>query len=489
MSGPHLDAEVIVAGAGFGGIGLGVKLREHGYTSFIILEKSSEVGGTWRDNVYPGCACDVPAMLYSFSFGPHADWTRLYPPQQEILHYLKRTSQECGIDPHIRFNSELDDARYDEASNTWAVRIKDGSVLHCRLLVCALGPLSKPKIPDIPGRERFAGPAFHSSQWDHRVDLRGKNVAVLGTGASAVQFIPQIAPAVKRLTIFQRSAPWVIPRGDRAVSPPEQTRRRHLPGYAWFVRQSIYWTLEARALGFVVNPSLLRRQEKTILRFIERSVPDPELRVKVTPHYRAGCKRVLVSDDYYPALARPNVRLVTSAAAEIRPGGVAGADGTEHPADVIVFGTGFNATEGLAPVRIYGRGGAELGEAWRDGMRAYLGTSVAGFPNLFLVIGPNTGLGHNSMVLMMEAQYRYLLGALDYMRKTKVRELEVSANIQAQFNAWIQQRLKGTVWATGCSSWYIDARGMNTTLWPGFTFAYARRTARFDAAAYRDYGS
>jgi cation diffusion facilitator CzcD-associated flavoprotein CzcO len=481
----QLDAEIIIVGAGFGGLGMAIQLKKAGFTSFIVLERASEVGGTWRDNIYPGCACDIPSMLYSFSFEKHVGWSRLYPQQAELLNYLKRTSEKHGVRPHIRFNSDLAEARYDEASDTWQVRLKDGTTRVCRVVISAMGPLSKPNMPSIPGMERFAGRSFHSSGWDYSVDLAGKDVVVVGTGASAIQFVPQIAPEVARMAVFQRTPPWIIPRGDKLVGKVRKSARKRLPLYAWLVRKVIYWMLEFRAIGFVVNPRLLKLREKLVLRFIAESVPDPVLRAKVTPEYRAGCKRVLISDDYYPAIQRPNVELVTTPLAEIREHSVVDKDATQYPADVIIYATGFKATEGLVPVRFYGRGGVELGDAWREGMNAYLGTSIAGFPNLFLVIGPNTGLGHNSMVFMMEAHYRYILGALEYMRKNGVRALDVKPDVQTEFNAKLQQRMAGTVWSSGCSSWYIDARGKNTSLWPGFTFVFRNLTKEFDPDRYQ----
>jgi cation diffusion facilitator CzcD-associated flavoprotein CzcO len=347
-----------------------------------------------------------------------------------------------------------------------------------------MGPLNKPNFGNIPGRERFTGPAFHSSQWDHGVDLRGKNVVVIGTGASAIQFVPEIAPRAGRLTVFGRTPPWIIPRLDRPIGPVRKIARRVVPFYAWLVRKAIYWTLEVRALGFVVNPEILARTERAMRRFIERSVPDPELRAKVTPAYRAGCKRILLSDDYYPALQRENVELIAQGVAEIREHSVVASDGREIPADVIVYGTGFRATAGITPLRIYGAGGVELDAEWREAMRAYLGTSIAGFPNLFLIIGPNTGLGHNSMVFMMEAQYRYILGAMAHLKRAGARMTDVKPAVMHAFNDEVAKRMRATVWETGCSSWYQDANGKNVALWPGFTFAFRRRTARFDPARY-----
>ncbi len=480
-----LDAETIVVGAGFGGLGLALQLRRRGERSFLVLERAAEPGGTWRDNVYPGCACDIPALLYSFSFEPGDVWQRRYPEQPEILGYLKRVANRPELRGHVRYNSALDEARFDEPSATWRLRLGDGSSLVCRTLVLAMGALSRPHVPAIAGAERFTGATFHSAQWDPAVELRGKNVAVVGTGASAIQFVPQIAPDVARLTLFQRTPSWIIPRGDKRIGKLRNAMRAKLPGYAWLARKLTYWTLEFRALGFVVNPKLLRLQEALIRKSIADSIADPALREKLTPEYRAGCKRVLISDDYYPALQRSNVELLDSPLAEIRERSVVAADGTERAADVIIYGTGFNATGGFAPVRVFGRNGLELSDAWRDGMSAYLGTSVAGFPNMFLVIGPNTGLGHNSMVIMMEAQYAYILAALDYLRSSGVRAVDVQPSVQSAYNEELQQRLRGTVWATGCSSWYIDAGGKNTALWPGFTFDFRNRTKRFDPMRYR----
>jgi cation diffusion facilitator CzcD-associated flavoprotein CzcO len=480
----HLDAEVIIAGAGFGGLGLAIQLKKARRNSFIVLERAAGVGGTWRDNVYPGCACDIPAMLYSFSFERSANWTRIYPTQPEILTYLEQTARERGLLEHIRFNSDIVEARFDASTGTWSVGLADGSVLRSRILVCAMGPLNKPNFGNIPGRRTFTGPAFHSSQWDHSVDLAGKNVAVIGTGASAIQFVPQIAPHTGKLTIFSRTPPWIIPRRDAPVGARRKIARAWFPLYARFVRLAIYWMLEIRALGFAFRPKLLERQESAMRRFIERCVPDPVLRARVTPAYRAGCKRILISDDYYPTLARANVELVSAAVAEVRAGSVVTSDGREMPADVIIYGTGFKATDGFAPVRIYGTNGIEIGDVWRDGMHAYLGTSVSGFPNLFLVIGPNTGLGHNSMIVMMEAQYRYIIGAIEHVRKTIVPALDVKPGVVRAFNAELQRRMRGTVWATGCSSWYQDADGKNVSLWPGFTFVFRMLTSRFDASKY-----
>jgi cation diffusion facilitator CzcD-associated flavoprotein CzcO len=480
---PGVDADAIIVGAGFGGLGMAIKLIRENFGSFLILERASDVGGTWRDNVYPGCACDIPSMLYSFSFERNAAWTRVFPGQQEIRDYLEGCVATHGLRERIRFNTELSDATFDESRATWRVRTVDGRTFTCRVLIAALGPLNKLKIPEYPGLERFTGARFHSGAWKTDVDLREKDVAVIGTGASAIQFVPAIAPLVRRLTLFQRTPPWVIPRADAAIGPLRRLLRRFAP-YAWAVRKLIYWLLELRAFGFVVAPKLLQLQERLALRHLERQISEPELRAKLTPRYRLGCKRVLLSDDFYPSLRRANVTLEVAPIREIRERSIVTSDGVEHPADAIVFGTGFRATEGFVPVRVVGRGGVELADAWRSGMQAYLGTNVAGFPNLFMIIGPNTGLGHNSMIFMMEAQFRYVLSALETMRRRNVRAIDVKAGVQRRFNEKLQARMRGTVWASGCTSWYLDASGKNTTLWPGFTFAFRRATRRFRLERY-----
>ncbi len=470
--------DVAIVGTGFGGIGMAIALKRAGIDSFVVLERAGDVGGTWRDNHYPGCACDIPSMLYSFSFEPNPDWTRVYPSQPEIWAYLRRCTEKYGIRPHIRFNSEVLAAVYDETRMVWTIRTSNGDTTVARVLVCAMGGLSNPQTPRLPGLERFAGTVFHSAQWNHEYSLANKRVAVIGTGASAVQFIPEIAPAVARLLVFQRTPPWIIPRSDAPISDVQRALRRHLPGYAWLVRKLIYWSLEFRALGFTVAPKILGIAEAIARRHLASHVRDPALRRTLTPHYRMGCKRVLISDTYYPALQRPNVAVVTAPIREVRERSIITADGTEHAIDTIIFGTGFRAQEFISPVNIVGRGGVELTDAWKDAPQAYLGINVAGFPNLHFLVGPNTGLGHNSMVLMIEAQIRYVMSALRLMRERKVDALDVRTDVQSSFNDALQRRMSRTVWTSGCTSWYLDEHGKNTTLWPGFTFVYRLLTRR-----------
>lgn len=479
------DTEIVIVGTGFSGLCMAIRLLKAGRTSFIMLERADEVGGTWRENTYPGCACDIPSRLYSLSFEPRWDWSRDYPGQSEILAYLRDLADKYGLRQRIRFGSELVEAAFDEARDLWRLTMRDGRMLTCRVLVSAMGPLTRPAYPALPGVERFAGESFHSATWNHDFDLAGKRVAVIGTGASAIQFVPQIAPQVAALHLFQRTPPWVLPKADRPV--PDRRRRllEMVPGYGWLLRQKSYWEHELAGIGFAVDPDLMKRVETQARRYLQRKVRDPALHGRLTPDYRLGCKRVLFSNDYYPTLNRANVELVTDPIAELRPHSVVTRDGSERAVDAIIYATGFKATEFLASVRIVGRGGQVLAQAWRDGAEAYLGTSVAGFPNLFLLVGPNTGLGHNSLVFMIEAQVRYVMGCLKQMKRRRATALELRSEAHRDFNTALQSRMRRTVWKTGCRSWYLDANGRNTTLWPGLSVEYWLRTLRPRTADYR----
>lgn len=478
------DFETIIIGSGFSGLGMAIQLKQAGRHSFIVLEKADDIGGTWRDNTYPGCACDVPSHMYSFSFERKPDWSRMYSTQPEILAYLKHCVRKHDLGPHIRLRAEMRDAVFDEARNIWNVSMTDGRSLTTRFLVSALGALSRPAYPHLPGIERFKGKAFHSAEWDHCYDLAGKRVAVIGTGASAVQFIPQIAPHVSHLAVFQRTPVWVLPKMDRPISPRERALYERVPGAMGAFRNLIYWRQEFTALGFL-HPKLMKRAEELALRHVRRQISDPALREKVTPRYTLGCKRVLISNDYFPALARPNVQLVTDGVAEITERGIIDLSGAQHPVDAIIYGTGFRVTDLLSPVHIIGRNGADLNDAWRNGPEAFLGLMAAGYPNLFLLLGPNTGLGHNSVVFMAEQQIRHALRCMNMVRKQKKTSIEVDAGAQVRFNRDIQRKLQTTVWASGCKSWYLNENGKNVTLWPGFTFEYWRRMKKIDVRDYR----
>src|SRR6266853_1287188 len=479
--------DVLIVGAGFSGICMGIKLLEAGVKSFLIIEKNNNIGGTWWDNRYPGCACDIPSHLSSFSFAPSTEWSRMYPGQQEIHDYLKRCVERYGLTPYLRLNTRFCEAVWDELEGVWNATAANGMSVRARVLVSGMGALHVPRYPELKGPERFKGPAFHSATWDHNVNLDGKNVAVVGTGASAIQFVPQIAPRVGKLYLFQRTPPWIVPRLDFAISEKWKQRFRRVPLTRWAFRQYIFWRQEVRVLGFLGNESIRKKAEAIALRHMARRIKDPKLREALTPKYQLGCKRVLVSDDYYPTLNRANVELVTDGIAEICERSIITRDGVERPIDVLIHGTGFRATEPLIGCRVVGKGGVEIHDAWGKRMTAYLGITVNGFPNLFILLGPNTGLGHNSVVLMIEAQVRYTMNCLKLMKRRNQRILEVRPEIQQSFVEEIYRRMAGTVWQSGgCKSWYQDqTTGEITTLWPGSVVSYLRRTRSVAPSDYK----
>lgn len=474
---------IVIIGSGFSGLGMAIALARSGRSDFVVLEQAAGLGGTWRDNRYPGAACDVPSHLYSFSFAQNPDWTRRFAPQREILAYLEQCADRFDVRRFIRFETEVTGARFDEASSTWHLTTSKGPV-SARVVIAGTGPLSRPAPVDLPGLDTFAGEQFHSSRWRASASLDGRDVAVIGTGASAIQIVPAIAPRVRRLFVFQRTPPWIIPRDDRAISTTQRSLFRSVPALQRLRRELIYLSLEWRATGFVVRPRLMKLFSQLARRHLAAQVPDPVLRAKLTPGYVMGCKRVLLSDDYYPALVRPNVELVTEPIERVEPTGII-TEGGAKKVDAIVLATGFMASEAVVPFPITGRGGVTLDDAWKRGPSAYLGTTVAGFPNLFLIVGPNTGLGHNSMVYMIESQLAYIHDALDAMAREGLVSVEVEAHAQHAFNEELDRRLAKTVWQTGgCTSWYQTSSGRNTTLWPGFTFEFRRRTRRFDRDHY-----
>lgn len=479
-----MNQHILIVGTGFAGIGMGIRLKQAGIDDFTILEQAETVGGTWRDNHYPGAACDVESHLYSFSFEKNPDWSRTFACQREILAYLEHCTTKYGIRSHIRFNTSVTGGSFDEESGLWSLTTRGGETLRARVVVSGTGGLSRPALPDIPGLTRFEGKTFHSARWDDAYPLDGKTVGVIGTGASAVQIVPSIAPRVGRMQVFQRTPPWILPKLDRAFSAEEKARFRKQPWRMSVERSAIYWKRELSAVGFVVEPRLLRLLEPLVLRYLAKQVRDPALRRKLTPDYRLGCKRILPTNDYYPALQRPNVELVTEGIEAVTPRGIVTRDGKERALDVLILATGFHAAESVSPFGITGRGGRDLNEAWRDGAEAYLGATVSGFPNLFLLVGPNTGLGHTSMVVMIEAQIAYALSAIQTMRARRLDLVDVRPEVQARYNQEIRRRLETTVWASGCKSWYQTRSGKNTTLWPGLTVEFVRRTRAFDAGSY-----
>lgn len=478
---PHV--RVAIVGGGFGGIGAAIRLRQRGWEDFVILERASDLGGTWRDNAYPGCACDVQSHLYSYSFAPHGGWSRTFSPQGEIWAYLRECASRFGVLPHFRFGHEVRGARWNEARAHWEIETSGGRCA-ATVLVLANGPLSDPVLPDIPGLDAFPGETFHSARWRHDVDLAGKRVVVIGTGASAIQFVPRIQPLVKRLHLFQRTPPWVMPRRDRAIPAWRRRLYTSLPGTQAMVRAGIYLTREAMGLPFR-HPALARLVQRLAIRHLEASVRDPELRAKLTPTYTIGCKRILISDDFLPSLEQPNVELVTAAVAGVDARAVTDSDGVRREADVIILATGFRATDPLLAPYVVGRGGRSLAEEWEGSPKAHLGTTVAGFPNLFLFLGPNTGLGHSSVLLMLEAQIEHLLGALALLHARRATTIEPRAEAQEAFVRRTEERLERTVWNSGgCRSWYLDRTGRNSALWPDGTWSFRRRVARIDPMEY-----
>ncbi|MFI9616682.1 flavin-containing monooxygenase [Streptomyces sp. NPDC052023] len=481
----HEHVRVAVVGSGFGGLGAAVRLRREGITDFVVLERAGSVGGTWRDNSYPGCACDVPSHLYSFSFAPNPEWPRTFSGQEHIRAYLERVTDVFGLRPHLRLDSEVKRMAWDGDELHWVIETATGT-LTADLVVSATGPLSDPKVPGIAGLDTFPGKVFHSARWDHDFDLRGKRVAMVGTGASAIQIVPAIQPQVGRLTLFQRTPPWVMPRVDRAISGAERRLHRALPLTARLRRGLLWGIRELQVQAFTKHPDELGIIERLAKRNMARAVKDPALRAKLTPGYRIGCKRILLSSEYYPALARPNVDVVASGLSEVRGSTVVASDGTEAEVDAIIFGTGFHVTDMPIAERVIGADGRTLAEAWKGGMEALRGASAAGFPNWMTIIGPNTGLGNSSMILMIESQLNYMA---DFVRQLEVLGGRVALDARpAAVSAWnhrVQERMKRTVWNTGgCNSWYLDAGGRNTTIWPGTTGEFRRATRRVDLGEY-----
>ena len=469
MTTPHHD--IIVVGSGFSGLGMGIFLKKSGRNDFLILEKSTDFGGTWLDNDYPGAACDVPSHMYSYSFDQNPDWSRFYSGQAEILAYMKKCASKYDLYSH---NSELIEARWSDADKRWQLKTGDGKAYTARVVISGIGGLSRPALPNVKGLDNFKGTMFHSARWNHDYDLTGKRVAVIGTGASAIQFVPQIAPKVDELVLFQRTPPWLVPKPDGVINAGVKKLFNFLPASQNLVRAGIYWQAEAFALGFV-HPKLMVAIEKLARWHLKRQIKDPELREKLTPNYTIGCKRVLFSNNYYPALARDNVKVIAAGVKEVRANSVIDSNGQEHQVDAIICGTGFDTKDPLGPLHLYGRDGIET-RSKEGGLSAYLGTTLKDLPNLFMLLGPNTALGHNSIIFMIEQQIRYAISCLDEMDKRGAAEISVKPEVQDAYNERIQAELQKMVWSEGgCKSWYIDEDGKNFTIWPGFTWKYWMR--------------
>jgi cation diffusion facilitator CzcD-associated flavoprotein CzcO len=487
---PRRHVETLIIGSGFAGLGAAIRLRKDGREDFLVVERGSEVGGTWRDNTYPGAACDVPSHLYSYSFELNPTWSRSFSPQGEIQAYLRGVAEKYDLaDKHL-FGTEVTLAAWDDAQGRWLVDTTNGD-FSASVLVGAVGALAEPNLPDIPGIEGFQGEVFHSARWNHGAELAGKRVALIGTGASAIQIGPSITDpedtgSVGHLDVYQRTAPWIMPRHDRSYSRLESLAYQRVPFLQRIAREAIYWGRESYVLGFAFQPRVLKLVQKIAERNIAKGISDPELRAAVTPDWQIGCKRILISNKWYPMLAQDNVDLVTSGIAEIRANSIVDNDGVEREVDAIVVATGFHVTDSPTYERIVGKDGRSLAEVWHEhGQQAYKGAAVAGFPNLLFVVGPNTGLGHSSMVYMIESHLNYLSSALHKMDAGELATFEVKPEAQADFNAGVQAKMGRTIWKTGgCASWYLDRFGNNTTLWPSFTFAFRRATRDFDIENY-----
>lgn len=469
------EVTFLIIGAGFSGLGAAIRLTRAGHRDLVVLERAGDVGGTWRDNVYPGCRCDVPSNLYSYSFEAKPDWSETFPSQPELWDYLRRIVRKYQLRSYLRFGHEVTSASWD--GGRWLVRASQATFA-ARYLIAGVGALAEPSLPDIPGIETFQGTIMHSARWDQSWQAAGRRVAVVGTGASAIQIVPSIQPDAGHVTVFQRTAAFVMPHTNRPVRPWAKALYRALPPTQRAARLSIYWGRELLCLGFTRYPKILKRAEAVWRRHMESAIRDPVMRAQLTPTYDLGCKRILPSNDFYPALAQPNVSLVTEKVIELRPTAVVTADGTEHPVDTVIFATGFHVTDNPMFGKITGAEGRTLAEVFGQ---TYLGTVVPGFPNYFQLTGANTGLGHSSMLLMLEGQLNYISDGIAKAQAANGR-FEVRSEVAAAYNAELQRKLPKTVWGSGCSSWYLDAEGRNLTLWPGFTFDFRRRTRTFRTA-------
>jgi cation diffusion facilitator CzcD-associated flavoprotein CzcO len=472
---------VVIVGAGFSGLGMAIKLQQEGRRDFLVLERGDDVGGTWWANTYPGCRCDVPSHLYSFSFAPNPLWSRTYSPQAEILTYLRGCADRFGVREKIRFGCDVMSAAWEDGR--WKLETSQGP-LEARVLILAAGPLSAPSLPNVAGMDDFAGKTMHSAEWDHAHDLTGERVAVVGTGASAIQFVPEIQKIARQVHVFQRTPPWIIPHPDRGISAAERRLYARVPQVQRAVRGGAYWAREALSVTFM-HPPAMRQLQRLAEWHLKHQVPDPALQARLRPNYRMGCKRILLSSNWYPTLQLPNVELVTDGIAEVRANSIVTRDGTEREIDTLIFGTGFHFNDMPIADMVRGREGRSLAEAWNGTPEAYRGTTFTGFPNLFMLIGPNTGLGHTSVVVMAEFQITYVLDALRVMEKRGAGVAEVRADAQAAYNADVQRQLEGTVWTSGgCTSWYLDDKGRDTVQWPGATWRFRRLMSRFDEGVY-----
>jgi len=484
MSEAVKNIDVAIIGAGFGGIGMGIALKKQGIENFVIFEGGSNVGGSWLTNRYPGCACDVRSNLYSYSFEPNPRWSQAYSPHNEIGEYIIHCADKYGIRPHVEFNAPVADASFSESKGRWEITLQDGGRVDARIMVPATGALSLPKFPEIRGRESFSGKQLHAAQWDDSIELKGKRVAVIGTGASAVQVVPSIAPDVGQLYVFQRTPSWVLPKMNRRYSEAEKRSWEKYPILQKMSRYFIYWSMEVAAPALIWFPSMLKVGKLTHKRHLNAAVKDPDLRRKLTPEYELGCKRALVSDDYYPALTRDNVKLVTDGIERMTTNGFVTNNGEEIDVDVIIYTTGYDTGQPMFPFRISGKNGVDLPDYWNGQPKAYYGMSVSNYPNMGLIMGPNAGPGHTSVLVYQEAQYKYLAKFARYIIDKDVKALDIKEEEMIGMFQWAQRRMKNSTWLSGCASWYLNDDGTNSTMWPGFSFEYKLKTRNFRTDVY-----
>ncbi len=475
---------VAIIGAGFSGICVAIHLRKSALYDFTIFEKAESLGGTWRDNSYPGAVCDVPSISYSYSFAMKLDWSRKWSPQSEILAYIEDCAHKYDVYRQIEFGTEIKHAEFDAERSVWVLTTKQGQVEEADILITGTGQLNRPMIPDIPGLAEFEGPQFHSARWDHDIDLARKRIAVIGSAASAVQLVPEIAREAAQVTVLQRTPNWILPMGNRRYSETEIRRWKDHPWLARLYRWWTYLSFEARWPLFRGNRFMQKGAEKFAERYLEEVIRDPLLRESLTPDYPLGSRRLLASDHFLPAVNRDNVDLVTDKIDHVDAKNVVTASGRKIPADVLVLATGFRSTEFLAPMEVVGRGGKTLSDVWRNGAEAYLGLTVTDFPNFFMMYGPNTNLGHNSIIFMIECQTAYIMDCLRRMDEEELSSLDLRPEVMERFNAKIQGELEQTVFAQAERSWYKTAAGKITNNWSTTTIRYWLQTRRVNLADY-----
>ncbi|OTG82984.1 flavin-containing monooxygenase [Acinetobacter sp. ANC 4648] len=482
--------QVAIIGAGFGGLAMAIRLLQANIQDFIILEKADDVGGTWRENQYPGAACDVQSHMYSLSFAPKKDWSKRYAEAAEIFDYIQDIIKEFELKEFIQFQHEVISVKFDETALNWQLIMQNGQHIEAQFIVFASGPLHVPQIPKIKGIEKFKGEVFHSSQWNHNYNLNNKCVASIGTGGSAIQYIPEIAPKVEQLYVFQRTAAWVIPRDERAYHTLDKTLFSHFEWFRKLHRARLYWSNESRVVP-IVKPQIMKYGQKLAEALIKFKIKDPKIAQKLTPNFVMGCKRILISNKYFPTFNRDNVELITEAIQEVTADSIITKDGKQHKIDCLIYGTGFITDPRiyLKSFACYGQNNLELKEAWKDGAESFYGITTKDFPNLFQLLGPNTVLGHNSVIFMIESQTNYIIQMIQLVHKTQTQAISVKAEAQDQFNQNVQKQLKGTVWQSGCVSWYQQDGGKNFSLWPTYTWKYWLETRKVNPADYQFFGS